>query len=328
MTPQEFISGIKARASKLQKHIVYPDATDERALKAARIVTDEDIARITLIGDAAAVKAKAAEAGISLDGIGLIDPAVSEHTAVFANTFYELRKHKGMTPEEAAETMKHPLYFGCMMVRDGLASGSVAGSLSTTGDVMRSAILTIGLKPGIKTVSSFFVMAFPETILLYADCAVLPLPDASQLADIAIATTDNYRILMEQEPCTAMLSFSTKGSAKHELIDKVVEATRICNEKRPDLLIDGELQYDAAVVPSVGVKKAPQSPVAGKANVLVFPDLQSGNIGYKIAQRMGGAEALGPIVQGLAKPAYDLSRGCSVNDIVVTTAFNAVMGAA
>jgi phosphate acetyltransferase len=233
-----------------------------------------------------------------------------------------------MTLEEASRLMQQPLYFGSMMVREGIADGSVAGSLSTTGEVMRSAILTIGLKPGIKTVSSFFVMAFPERILLYADCAVLPLPDASQLADIAIATTDNYRILMQEDPCTAMLSFSTKGSAEHELIDKVVEATRLCNERRPDLLIDGELQYDAAVVPAIGAKKAPGSKVAGNANVLVFPDLQSGNIGYKIAQRMGGAEALGPIVQGLAKPAYDLSRGCSVNDIVVTTAFNAVMGAA
>ncbi len=328
MIPQHFLDDVKERARAAKKHIVYPDAMDERMLQAARIVTDEGLASITLIGKETDIRDKAQGFGVQLQGVRVVDPEQSAKTSDFANIFFNLRKHKGVTIEQAHETMRHPLYFGSMMVREGMADGSVAGSLSTTGDVMRSAILTIGLKEGIKTVSSFFVMVFPESILLFADCAVLPLPDAQQLADIAIATADNYRVLMQADPTVAMLSFSTKGSAEHELIDKVRAATALCNERRPDLMIDGELQFDAAVVPSIGAKKAPGSAVAGKANVLVFPDLQAGNIGYKIAQRMGGAEAIGPIVQGLAKPAYDLSRGCSVSDIVTTTAFNVVMGAA
>ncbi len=325
MTPTEFLDSIKERARQLNRHIVYPDATDERAIRAARIVTDEGIARMTLVGDEKSIRAKASAIDIPLAGIDVADPAVSPQTKEFADTFYELRKHKGIQPAEAAATVRQPLYFGAMMVRSYLAHGSVAGSLSTTGDVIRAGILCIGLQDGIQTVSSFFLMVFPEAVYGFADCAVLPDPTADQLADIAIVTSDNYRRLLETPARTAMLSFSTKGSAEHDLVGKVQEALTLARQKRADLQIDGELQFDAAVVPEIGKRKAPGSIIAGNANVLIFPDLNSGNIAYKIAQRWGGAEAIGPIVQGLKKPAFDLSRGCSVEDIVSVTAFNAVM---
>lgn len=328
MNPATFIDDLKAKARTLGKHIVYPDATDERAIHAARIATDEKLAKITLVGTEAVIREKAASIGVSLDGIAIADPArMPEKAKEFADLYYELRKSKGMTPEQAAEAVLHPLFFGDFMVRTGMADGSVAGSFSTTGDVIKAGLHCIGLKEGIKTVSSLFIMKFPEKIWAFADCAVLPLPDAAQLADITISTADNYRALTEEEPLVAMLSFSTKGSAKHELIDKVNEAMNMVVARRADLKVDGEMQFDAAIIPAIGKKKAPNSEIAGNANVFVFPDLQSGNISYKIAERLGGADALGPIVQGLARPAYDLSRGCSVNDIVVTTVFNAVMGA-
>ena len=327
MNPATFIEDLKARSIVLNKHIVYPDATDERAIESARIVTDEKLARITLVGNEAEIREKAASIDVSLDGISIVDPGKSEHLGDFAEQYQELRAHKGMTSDKALETVNIPLFFAALMVRNELADGSVAGSLSTTGEVIKAGLHCIGLKEGNKTVSSLFIMKFPDRIFAFADCAVLPLPDEQQLADITISTADNYAALTGEEPLTAMLSFSTKGSAKHELVDKVVNSMDMVIQRRPDLRIDGELQFDAAILPKIGQKKAPGSEIAGRANVLVFPDLQSGNIGYKIAQRMGGAEALGPIVQGLARPAYDLSRGCSVNDIVVTTVLNAVMGA-
>lgn len=327
MATLKIIDDIKNRAKKLRRHIVLPDATDERAIRAARICTDEELATISLVGDEEEIRQLARKLNVSLEKIRIADPEKSDKLSDFTHIYFNLRKAKGIQFEQAQQAMRQPIFFGAMMAREGFADGSVAGSLSTTADVLRAGIQIIGMAEGISVVSSFFLMVFPYTTYTFADCGVVPDPTAEQLADIAIAAAENHRKITGDEPRVAMLSFSTKGSAEHPHIEKVQKATAIAKKKAPGLKIDGELQLDAAIVPSVAERKAPGSPVEGRANVLIFPDLDAGNIGYKIAQRMGGAEALGPIVQGLKKPAFDLSRGCSVTDIVNVVAINAVVGA-
>ena len=321
----DLLNTIKKKATGLKKTIVLPESHDERVLKAAEILTKEKILSVITLGNDDIIRSDAKRLNVDLTGVRIIDPLKSDKLSDFTNIFFNLRKHKGITIELARETVARDLFFGAMMVREKMADGSVAGSTASTGDVMRAGIQCVGMPEGISIVSSFFLMVFPDKVFSFADCAVVPNPDTTQLADIAISTADNHRKLTDQEPYIAMLSFSTKGSAQHELIDKVVEATRIVKEKRPDLNVDGELQFDAAIIESIGKRKAPGSKVAGKANVMIFPNLDAGNIGYKITQRLGGAEAIGPLVQGLNKPCFDLSRGCSVDDIVNTASFAAVM---
>ena len=321
----KLLNEIKEKAARLRKTIVLPESHDDRVLKAAERLTKEKTLSIITLGDEDRILKDAKKLDVDLTGIRIINPTKSEKLSDFANIFFNLRKHKGVTIEQARSTVQQDLFFAAMMVKENMADGSVAGSASATADVMRAGIQCIGMPEGISIVSSFFLMLFPEKNYSFADCAVVPDPNEKQLADIAISTADNHRKLTGEEPFIAMLSFSTKGSAKHEAVDKVLKATEIIRTKRPDLNVDGELQFDAAVIESIGKKKAPGSNVAGKANVLIFPDLNSGNIGYKIAQRWGKAEAVGPMVQGLKKPFFDLSRGCSVDDIVNTAAIAALM---
>ena len=321
----QLLEDIKNKAIKLNKTIVLPESHDERVLKAAEILAREKIVSVITLGNDDRVRSDAKKIDVDLTGIRVIDPSTSDKLSDFTNLYFNLRKHKGITVEKARETVLRDLFFAAMMVKEGMADGSVAGSSASTADVMRAGIQCVGIPEGISIVSSFFLMIFPEKVYSFADCAVVPDPDANQLADIAISTADNHRNLIGEEPRVAMLSFSTKGSAQHESVDKIIDAVKVIKDKRRDLEVDGELQFDAAIIDSIGKKKAPGSTVAGNANVLVFPDLNSGNIGYKIAQRLGGAEAVGPMVQGLNKPFFDLSRGCSVNDIVNTASIAALM---
>ena len=325
----EVLNKIHERAKKLNNRIVLPEGLEERTLKAAAIAIEKGLARIILLGDENQIKQKAADLSINIDGAEIINPETSAKREEYIEKLVEIRQKKGLTKDEAAKLLNDPLYYAVMMIKQGDADGEVAGAMNATANVLRPAFQIVKTKPGISVVSGAFMMIIPDKsfgddgIIFFADCAVHPDPDAKQLAEIAVATAETAKALAGVEPRVAMLSFSTKGSAKHPMVDKVVEATQIAREMKPDLMIDGELQADAAIVESVGKKKAPGSPIAGKANVLVFPDLQSGNISYKLVQRMAHAEAVGPVLQGMAAPINDLSRGCSVDDIVNMIAITA-----
>ncbi len=324
------VEDIREKAQSKLMTIVLPEGDEPRTVQAAKIIKDEGLANPVLLGKTEAIKNTAKETGTDITGIELIDPAESPKAAAYAAELYELRKAKGVTEEDAAKLVQDAMYYGIMMVKTGDADGLVSGAVHTTGDMLRPALQIIKTKPGIKVVSSSFLMDCPNKslghngLLVYADCVVMPNPTADELAEIGISAADTAKRLCGiEEPKVAFLSFSTKGSAKHELVTKVQQAVAKAHELAPDLCLDGEMQFDAALVPEIGASKAKGSPVAGHANVLIFPDLQAGNIGYKITQRIGGAECFA-VLQGLAKPCNDLSRGCSAEDIVNTVAFTAV----
>lgn len=328
-----FIETIKARARENKKTIVLPESEDRRTYVAAEKVLKEGIADLIIIGSEEAVK-KGSE-GLDISGAKIVDPATSDRTQAYIDKFVELRGKKGMTPEKAKEILLHDYpYYGCMMVKMGDADGMVSGACHSSADTLRPSLQILKTKPGTKLVSAFFLMVVPdceygeEGVFVFADCGLNQNPSSEELAAIAGSSAETFRLLVQKEPKVAMLSHSSKGSAKHADVDKVVEAVKIAHEEYPDLELDGELQLDAAIVPEIAASKAPGSHVAGHANVLIFPDLDAGNIGYKLVQRLGKAEAYGPVTQGIAAPVNDLSRGCSADDIVGTVAITAVQCAA
>ena len=313
----KLIDTIRKSAQENIKTIVLPEGMDERTIKAARILKDNNLVEPVVLGNETKIKELAVNNGVNINGVSIIDPENAINIQEYADAYYEMRKHKGISKGEAENIIKNPLYYGAMMIKKGEAAGVVAGAAHTTGDVLRAAIQIVRTADGIKVVSSSFLMVMPSgQVLTFGDCAVIPDPSAEELASIAISSANTHKMLTGEEPRVAMLSFSTKGSAKHPLVEKVTEATELVRKQAPDLMVDGELQFDAAYLENVGKKKAPGSPVAGKANVFIFPDLSAGNIGYKLVQRLAGAEAVGPVIQGMAMPYNDLSRGCSIDDIV------------
>jgi phosphate acetyltransferase len=326
----DLISHIITKARGCKKTIVLPEGEEERVVKAAGKIIADKIAKIVLLGDEDKIAKIADESKVFLKGISIVNPAESHDLKDYSEEFFNMRKSKGLSKEAADKTMLNPLYFGCMMVRRGQVDGLVGGSVNTTADTVRAALQVVGLKEGKGTLSSFFLMIVPDCeygekgAFIFADCGVIPDPSSRQLAAVAVSSAESAKLFFNSEPVVAMLSFSTKGSASHPMIDEVREALDIVRKNNPQLLIDGEFQVDAAIVPSVAKIKVPDNKIAGKANVLIFPDLNSGNIAYKLTQRLAKAEAYGPILQGLAKPVNDLSRGCSVEDIVNVTAITAM----
>ena len=326
-----FVELLKKRAKESVKTIVLPETEDMRTLEATDKILKEGVAKIILIGNEEEINKKAAEGGFDISGAQIVDPETSDRTQAYIDKFVELRAKKGMTPEKAKEILhtQYP-YYGVMMVKMGDADGMVSGACHSTADTLRPCLQILKTKPGTKLVSAFFLMVVPDCDMgadgtfVFADAGLEQNPDPEKLANIAISSADSFKLLVGKEPVVAMLSHSTKGSAKHADVDKVVEATKIAQGLAPELALDGELQLDAAIVPEVGASKAPGSKVAGHANVLVFPDLDAGNIGYKLVQRLGKAEAYGPLTQGIAAPVNDLSRGCSAEDIVGVVAITAV----
>ncbi len=325
-----FIESVKNRAKQEIKTIVLPESNDIRVLTAASKAVSEKFANVILIGNEVEIEKIANENNIDITGVKIENPVNSGNIEEYANALYELRKNKGMTLEEANEKVRDYIYYGMIMVKLGKADGLVSGAVHSTADTLRPALQILKTAPNTKLVSAFFVMVVPNTeygedgVFVFGDCGLNPNPNADELSEIAISSAESFKTLVQKEPKVAMLSYSTYGSAKSELVDKVVEATKLLKEKRSDILSDGELQLDAAIVPSVAKSKAPNSSVAGNCNTLIFPDLNAGNIGYKLTQRLAKAEAYGPLCQGIAKPVNDLSRGCSSEDILGVIAITAV----